>query len=97
MFSKQQIDAVYQARKSRLAHPEGSFDNGGRFYPSESENADNYTAGLRSPSRAYPYSYMTGARTLKHVKALSQANPTFFAKLVAEAEQKFAAAERKAA
>ena len=62
-FSKNDIQTVYTARKERIIHPEGKFDNASRWYPSESEDADGFTRNLRSPSRAWPYSYMTGART----------------------------------
>lgn len=86
MFSKQQINAVYTARRDRLTNPQGSFDKQGRWYPSAAENADSYTDGLRSPSRAWPYSYLTGARTRKHVAALAEAAPEYFTRLVAEAE-----------
>ena len=86
MFSKQQIAAVYAARKDRLIHPQGSFDKQGRWYPSKAENVDGYTDSLRSPSRAWPYSYMVGARTLKHIKALAERAPEHFATLVVEAE-----------
>lgn len=79
MFSKHEIQKVYEARKARLLHPDGHFDNGGRWYPSDRENSDGFTAGIRSPSRAWPYSYMVAARTRKHVKALAEANPDFFA------------------
>ncbi len=88
MFSQSDIQTVYEARKNRMVHPAGKFDNGGRWYPSDDENADNFTARLRSPSRAWPYSYMTGARTRKHVAALAEANPAYFAKLLAEATAK---------
>ena len=49
---------------------EGRTDNGGRWYPSGIENADNYTQNLRNPSRAWPWSYWKGAKTTKHTKAL---------------------------
>lgn len=89
-FSKSDIQTVYEARKNRLVHPNGKSDNGGRWYPSEDENADNYTDRLRSPSRSWPWSYMTGARTRKHVAALAEANPAYFAKLLEEAKAKLA-------
>jgi hypothetical protein len=86
MFTKQQINAVYAARRDRLVHPRGNFDKQGRWYPSDAENADGYAGSLRTPSKAWPYSYLTGARTLKHVKGLATANPALFEQLVAEAE-----------
>lgn len=31
------VEEVYQARKNRLEHPDGKFDSGGRWYPSDEE------------------------------------------------------------
>jgi len=56
----------FKALQSREIHPAGTFDKAGRWYPADSESAD-CCKGLRSPSRAYPYSLMTHCRTLKHV------------------------------
>ncbi|WP_457743266.1 hypothetical protein [Sulfurimonas sp.] len=55
---------TYLGRKKRDEHPNGTFDNAGRWYPDESENLD--TDYYRSPSRSYPYSYMLACRTLRH-------------------------------
>jgi hypothetical protein len=57
------------ARRDRTAHPAGKFDNAGRWYPSEAEECDCCNA-VRSPSRSYPYSYMTHCRTMAHVAHL---------------------------
>ena len=62
----QEAITEYLKLKNREIHPEGTFDSGGRFYLAESEKHDCYR-GIRSPSRAYPYSEMKHARTLKHV------------------------------
>ena len=59
----------YIARQSRDTHPDGTFDRAGRWYPSESEWC-NCCTGIRSPSRAYPYSLMTHCRSAGHVAAL---------------------------
>jgi hypothetical protein len=68
---KSLVKGIYEARRDRQVNPEGHFDGAGRWYPSDSENAaGNLTSRLRSPSRAWPYSYMTGARTRKHVAVL---------------------------
>ena len=56
--------STYIRRKNRDEHPEGEFDNGGRWYPDEIENLD--TRHYRTPSRSFPYSYMTACRTLRH-------------------------------
>ncbi len=87
MFSKGDIQKVYEARKLRLIHPDGRFDSGGRWYPSDSENADRFTLGIRSPSRSWPYSYMVAARTRRHVARLAEANPEFFARELALAKR----------
>ena len=77
-ITNEMIDTVYQALKDRRIHPEGEFDKKGRWYPSDDENSDNYTNNLRSPSNNWPYSYLLGARTKKHVKSLAEINPEFF-------------------
>lgn len=69
---KAAIKSVYEARRDRWVHPEGTFDGAGRWYPSDTEDADGFTSSIRSPSRAWPYSYMVAARTKKHVTALIQ-------------------------
>lgn len=71
------VEALHQARKARKAHPQGKQDKSGRWYPSAEENADNFTAGVRSPSAAWPWSYMLAARTKKHIKALAAVNPAY--------------------
>lgn len=88
IFTNEDINTVYQARQQRLVHPQGEFDKQGRWYPSEAENADEFISSLRCPSRNWPYSYMTGARTKKHIKALASENPTYFARILAEAKSK---------
>lgn len=60
---------VYQKRQTRLVDPDGKFDNGGRWYPSESEKCE-CCGYVRSPSRAWPYSYLLHCRTRKHVANL---------------------------
>jgi hypothetical protein len=56
-------------RRDRKAHPDGKFDNAGRFYPSTDERCD-CCKDVRSPSRSYPYSYMTHCRSAEHVANL---------------------------
>lgn len=63
------IQETYQARKARTEHPDGTFDKAGRWYPSEEERCE-CCASVRSPSRRFPYSYMTHCRTKKHVTNL---------------------------
>ena len=64
---------LWRARAARVTHPEGRFDGGGRWYPSDRENPEGFTSGLRGPSRAWPFSYLVGARTRRHAAALVEA------------------------
>ena len=57
------VAAVYASRKDRTSHPEGKFDSKQRWYPSEIEDADGDGSSTRSPSAAWPYSYMLRCRT----------------------------------
>lgn len=59
----------YEKRQRRASHPAGKFDNGGRWYPSEAEH-QKCCNGVRSPSRNWPYSYMTHCRTAEHIAHL---------------------------
>ena len=78
VFTEQEVDyaarTVYAAqeyldRKARVSHPEGKCDRGGRWYPSEKE-MQVCCNHVRTPSRAWPWSYMTHCRTLAHVAHL---------------------------
>jgi hypothetical protein len=69
---KELVKQVYEARRDRLAHPEGEFDSGGRWHPSEREDADGDGSCTRRPSRAWPYSYLLRCRTRQHCAALVQ-------------------------
>ena len=65
--------AAYIALRDRVSNPGGSFDRGGRF------TLDAYhecCASIRNPSRAYPYSELVHARTLKHVAAVRGVDAT---------------------
>lgn len=61
--------AEYQTRQSRKSHPDGRFDNGGRWYPSDREKQE-CCKRMRSPSRRWPYSLLHHCRTLRHVAKL---------------------------
>ena len=61
--------AMYERRQARDEHPSGKFDNGGRWYPSDEEEC-GCCGSVRSPSRAWPYSYMTHCRSLHHCQKL---------------------------
>lgn len=59
----------YVKRQSRESHPDGTFDRGGRWYPSEAEE-QSCCGRIRNPSRAYPYSLLTHCRSMAHVARL---------------------------
>lgn len=54
----------YMDRKSRISHPKGKRDSAGRFYLNEHYRC---CAGIRSPSRAFPFSQSKHGRSLPHV------------------------------
>lgn len=69
--AKRLAQIVWAQRRARESHPEGEFDGGGRWYPSEREDGDGDVTGeVRSPSRAWPWSYMHRARTRAHCRHL---------------------------
>jgi hypothetical protein len=60
---------MYTDRQARTTHPDGKFDNAGRWYPNDAE-WQSCCKVIRGPSRAYPYSYMTHCRTAGHIAHL---------------------------
>lgn len=64
-----QAGMTFRRRQDREEHPEGEFDKGGRWYP-KGKDAEVFDYNRRSPSRAWPYSYMLHARTAEHVAKL---------------------------
>ncbi|SDY88289.1 hypothetical protein [Citreimonas salinaria] len=58
-----QAGLAFAKRKNRDSNPPGDFDSAGRFYAHERTRA---VESVRSPSRAFPYSQMTAARTVRH-------------------------------
>lgn len=64
---------TFALRQARIEHPEGSFDNAGRFYPSDDEDC-GVTSYIRSPSRSWPNSYMLACRSLDHCERLVDAD-----------------------
>jgi hypothetical protein len=63
-----EIELCYIARKHRIAHPRGKSDGGGRWYPDQ--KAEGGTPAVRSPSRAFPWSYWTACRAQKWCEQL---------------------------
>jgi hypothetical protein len=72
------IQLVHGAMLNRQIHPQGDFDNQGRWYPSLAQSAGEMT--VRSPSKHYPYSYMTACRTLKHTRRVADTSPELLLK-----------------
>jgi hypothetical protein len=54
----------YTKLRDRVVHPDGEFDKQGRF---SLTTRCECCEGIRSPSRAHPFSQMVHARTLVHV------------------------------
>ena len=67
-YGQRLAQALYRWRalQDRRAHPSGSFDSTGRWYPDADDNCDKCDS-IRSPSRAYPYSYLVHCRSYEHV------------------------------
>lgn len=63
----------YWKRQNRLSYPKGKTAKGGRWYPGEFEKSD-CCAGIRGPSRQYPWSLMHHCRTAKHISNLFGVN-----------------------
>lgn len=80
LVNQKRVVAVFRAyarwrrRVARTEHPDGRNDQARRWYPSASENIDGFTDHVRSPSQAWPFSYMLAARTLAHCEALDHAD-----------------------
>lgn len=73
-FSQPQLRvAVKTVRlRKRSINPDGRFDKAGRWYP------DKFTDSMdqiRSPSRGFPYSYMSHARTVEYQSQLAGTDP----------------------
>lgn len=64
---------MYIRRQDRAEHPAGRFDRAGRFWADEQCSC---CAGIRTPSRAWPYSQMAHCRTLRHIAQLTSTSET---------------------
>lgn len=71
----------YLDRKYRICHPDGDFDSGGRWYPSEDEECQ-CCRNIRQPSRSHPLSLNRHCRTIIHVANLHSASDKELRKLV---------------
>lgn len=68
---------LFVARRDRRENPDGDFDTHGRWYPSDAEDCGDFRS-VRSPSKAWPYSYMLRARTKEHCRMLIEAHVAGF-------------------
>ena len=64
-------DLAWLARKARAAHPRGHAGHSGRWYPDV--EAEGGTPGVRSPSRAWPWSYAHACRARAWCRDLPEA------------------------
>jgi len=65
---KEIITEIYQQAKNREINPCGDFDNKKRWYPCDTLKV--YTDCVRTPSAAWPFSYMIHCRTKKFIKKM---------------------------
>ena len=63
---KEIINKIFEMAKSREIHPSGDLDKAGRWYPDDLLSA--LMDSVRSPTRSYPWSYMSHCRTKKFIK-----------------------------
>lgn len=89
---------LYNERQSRDVDPDGTFDKSGRWYPSDSERC-LCCRYISSPTRSYPYSYMTHCRSSEHVAnvcGLTNDDKHVFLTAIKHQAAKKAAATKKA-
>jgi len=71
--SSLQAGIMFWSRSHRITHPDGHKDKAGRWYPYSCEDPNGQISiNYRSPSRAWPYSYMLACRTAVHCADLSK-------------------------
>lgn len=73
-YGRTAVPLAFDALAERAVDPPGTFDNAGRWYPSEDWEA-SCCSSVRGPSRSYPYAYLTHCRTQKHVSTLWAEKP----------------------
>lgn len=71
----------FLAREARSRNPDGFFDRGGRFFPSDKE-ACACCVGIRQPSKAYPFSLMNHCRSAEHIAHLFDIDAKIFRKAI---------------
>ena len=84
----------YLDLQSRRAHPNGSFDRQGRWWPEEYHAC---CMDIRTPSKAWPYSAMLHCRTLVHVAEMRGVSVLDLRRAVNAKRKTLAAGELQAA
>lgn len=69
LYRETTVNEIYQDRKKRETHPDGTFDNAKRWYPDDNEKA-SCCESIRKPSRNHPYSLMVHCRSKQHIKTV---------------------------
>lgn len=89
-YTTRELEAAqeYLSRRDRRKNPPGSFDKAGRFYAAERTTR---VEKVRSPSRFYPYSEMTAARSADHVAEVFDVRPIAVKRLAKAIEAETAA------
>ena len=83
----QAIDC-YLHRQARRINPDGYFDNGGRWYPSETER-QSCCSSIREPSREWRFSLNKHCRSMKHIAHLFDVDLRFLRQRAKELETEF--------
>lgn len=84
-MNEHEIELVYAARKAGVCRPEGKRDAGGRWLPSDREDAGDLTGRIYPPSRRWGWSYWRAAHARAHLRALAEREPAYWRELVARA------------
>jgi hypothetical protein len=70
--------------RDRRTNPAGHFDSAGRWYPA---HICPKCASVRSPSRAWPYSYLKHCRTADHVASVAGVDATMVKRVAKAIDQ----------
>lgn len=90
----QEAVETYQKRKERLSHPDGSFDNQKRWYPSADE-IQTCCKSIRTPSAAYPYSLLVHCRSIEHITTMFDIDKKILKRAVYEQSNRYKELQHK--
>ena len=76
----------FVARRNRVRHPPGKFDNAKRFYAAERTQA---TKNCRPPSQKWPFSQLRAARSAKHVAEVFSVNALYVKRAAKMIDEEF--------